>query len=841
MHATKRIVGLILLLSGSVPALGASEWTIYVTNDNCPDYTWGLTEEQTRQAFADIVRAHLDEMNRTEGLESSNRDRYNMAVTQEAICFVERYPERQAELIRRIREGRIFVSPFLCNSLWAFHSAECALRTLYPARRLERDWGIPIDVAEHIEEPSLPWGMATLLAGAGIRWLSVPFYHYDSTFGQLQNPPLSVWEGPDGSRLRVIMDPWVSNKASYAQGAVLLRKPEEIESQWLPHYSRLGEVYPLRSILASGTHGDIAPKSGAQARGFADAIINYNAGDASHPKLVNATVAQFCETVDRAQAQRAFLPVLRGCFGHSWDLWPVSLAAYVADMRQAERTYLAAETLLAVAACDRPEIRAAMRKDCERAEWCWAMLSDHAWNGTNVQNKRHNAELRRRWSSELAGLDAKLMGQGWTAAGLTPDAQTITVFNSLSFPRTGLVRAAVTQDVNAVMADGQLIPYQMVQEEGERVLCFVAPPVPAFSFRQFQLRPTAKAGVASGRLSATAAGLESPFYRLSIDRHSGGIASLVHKASGRELCLPGSPGLCQTVFFDGQEHTLETVKAEVVAEGPVLTRMKITGTVQGIELTNYVTLYAELDQVDFDLRVHKPVMTREQRLCQVFPVLSEGTELRIETPGAVIRPRPQPRGDLLAGADPRRFAVQGFVDASAPPGPGVTIASLDAFALRLDLTPLTFEALGNDQNYREVTQDQGGVTDFRFRYILRGHVGDYDNAEAVAWSRTVAAPLVTVLGHIAEERTSRPAIQLDRSRVVATCLKPADGDSSGGFILRLWETAGRPDPARIGLTGYRKAIQTDLLERDQKELPIVDGHIEAKMNPHGLCGIRLLP
>ncbi|MFQ5810519.1 MAG: hypothetical protein ACE5JM_12960 [Armatimonadota bacterium] len=27
-------------------------WTICVTNDNCPDCTWGFTEEQTRRAFA---------------------------------------------------------------------------------------------------------------------------------------------------------------------------------------------------------------------------------------------------------------------------------------------------------------------------------------------------------------------------------------------------------------------------------------------------------------------------------------------------------------------------------------------------------------------------------------------------------------------------------------------------------------------------------------------------------------------------------------------------------------------------------------------------------------------
>ncbi len=839
MYAVKIAVAFVLLLSASARALDASAWTVYVTNDNCPDYTWGLTEEQTRQAFADIVRAHLDEMNRTDSWEPASQDRYNMAVTQEVLCFVERYPERQAELIRRIKEGRVLVSPFLCNSLWALHSTEGAIRVLYPARRLERDWGIAIDVAEHIEDPSLPWGMAPILAGAGIRWLSVPFYHYDSTFQQLKNPPLFIWEGPDGSRLRVILDPWASNRASYTQGAAILKKPESIEKEWLPHYDALGNAYPLRAILASGTHGDIAPRSGDQAHGFADAIRSYNAAGGPHPQLINATVGQFCAAVDKEQGQRPFLPTVSGCFGHSWDLWPVSLAKYVADMRQAERDYLTAETLLVVAAWDRPELRDATRRDRERAERCWAMLSDHAWNGTNEQNKRLNANLRRKWDEELADAGARLLEQGWAATGLTRDPQRITVFNSLSFPRTGLVRMVVSQDVNAILAAGRLLPCQVVREGESRILYFVAPEVPGFSFRQFQLSPAR--ATASQSCPASPSGLESPFYRLSLDPRTGGVASLVHKPSGRELCTPGSSGLCQTVFFDGREHVLEDVHAEVVTAGPVLAQLKVTGAVEGIRVTNLITVYAELDRVDFDLRVHKPVTTSQQRLCQVFPVLAGRSELRIETPGAVIRPRPQPEGDLLPGADTRRFAVQGFVDATTPEGVGVTIAPLDAFALRLDLATLTFEALGNDQNYREVVQDQDGVTDFHFRYVLRGRAGPYDQPETVAWSRSVATPLVATVGSIPGDGIAHPAVQFDPTRTIATCFKPADGDSSGGFILRLWETAGRSEPVLIDLKGCRKAILTDLLERDRSELAIADGHIEIKPNPHGFSSVRLLP
>lgn len=123
--------------------------TIYVANDNCPDYTWGLTEAATRRALADLVAAHLDEMTRTDNQRFESRSRYNMAVTQEAICFLEHYPERKEELIRRIREGRLYVSPYFCNTLWGMQSAEGAIRSFYPARRLADEWGFQLDSAHH--------------------------------------------------------------------------------------------------------------------------------------------------------------------------------------------------------------------------------------------------------------------------------------------------------------------------------------------------------------------------------------------------------------------------------------------------------------------------------------------------------------------------------------------------------------------------------------------------------------------------------------------------------------------------------------------------------------------
>ena len=819
-----------------------SDWTIYITNFTCPDYTWGFSAEQTRQSFADLIRAHLDEMNRTDSESPENQDHFNVTVTQEALCFVERYPDRKEELIRRIREGRISVSPFLDNSLWGWQSVEGFLRTLYPGRRLEREWGVPLDTANHIELPSLPWGVASILAGSGVRWLLVPFLDYDSTFAGLSNPPLFVLEGPDGERLRVDMDSWSSRKGDYAQGRSLLQDPKVIRSDWLPHYEGLGRGYPAPIILVSGTHGDYSPTSWNQARGYTDAIINYNRAADAHPKLVNAALPQFFQAIEAAEQKTPFLPTIRGSFGNSWELWPVCLAKYAADMREGERMFLAAETLLALAGRQNPQLLPATRSERERAEWVWAMLADHAWNGTDDANRKVNTELRRDWSEDLLRLSADLTQKGWAALGLKRSDLDVTIFNSLSFRRSEVASMEKPAGLSGIAAGNSVLTSQVVEEDGQQKLYFLAPRIRGFGVQSLRFTEQKSPSPAAGTLRAEGAELESPYYRLKVDEASGGIASLVYKPTGAELVSGGGDRtLGQTIYFDGQEHRLSHAQSEVVAAGPLLTRLRIRGDMDGINVVTFITVYSALDRVDLETRIHKPVTTSEQRLTQVFPVMRPGAQVQIETTGAVIRPEPQPAGDMLPGADLRRFAVQGFVDVSYPDRTGFTIAPLDSHALRQDLGPITFEDLGNDQDYKEVIRDQGGITDFRFRYRLRAYAGAFDRAQTFAWSRGVATPLLAVSGRLPEQHAVYLPAEMDSRRVMATGLKPADDAAAGGTILRLWETAGVGGPLSIGVKGTKRAIRTDLLERDRDEVPVVDGRISLDLRAYGFAAVRLLP
>jgi hypothetical protein len=813
-----------------------ASWTIYIAGDCCPDYTWGYAEEPTRQAAADLVAAHLDAMTRTDAEALPDRNRYNMAVTMEAVCFLERYPERAEELARRVREGRLLVSPFLNNSLWGLQSVEGALRGFYPARRLERAWGTRFEIAEHTELPSLPWGMATLLAGCGIRWLSIPFLNYDSTFAQLENPPFFLHEGPDGSQVRTILDRWACLKGGYTQGSRLVRKPEHID-EWIAHYEALGDAYPWRFALASGTHGDLNPTSGERVPPLVQALMTYNASPGPHPTLVNATVAQFCQAVEEAGVP---LQAVRGCFGHSWELWPVSVASEASAMRVHEQSFLAAETLLALALARQPQLAEETRAVRERGEWCWAMLGEHAWNGTDAANKKVNVDLRHGWNEELAAISARLQETAWSGLGRSPAADRVTVVNPLSIPRADLAQVETPETAATLVCNGTPVPSQIVEDQGRRSLCFVSPHLDGYGVASLQLQPGEPVAVTS--LTATPTSLDGPHYRVTVDSATGGICSLVHKATGSELVAPGAArAIGQTVYFDGQEHPLSDVTTEVVALGPVLARLRVSGKAGEVAVSTSITIYDELDRVDLDIEVEKPVTDVEQRLCHTFPVLRAGDCLRIETPAAVLIPRPQPEGDLLPGADPRRFAIQGFVDISRPEGGGVRIAPREAFALRLDLDTLCFEALGNDQNYDEVTRDQQGVTSFRFRYSVSGYDGPYDQAATVAWSRTAGAPILASIGAVAPEGLT-PPVTIDPARAIATCLKPADDpEAGGGLIVRLWETAGQPGPLLVKVAGARRATLVDLVERDLEDAPIRDGEVAVDLRAFGFASLRLAP
>jgi hypothetical protein len=147
--------------------------------------------------------------------------------------------------------------------------------------------------------------------------------------------------------------------------------------------------------------------------------------------------------------------------------------------------------------------------------------------------------------------------------------------------------------------------------------------------------------------------------------------------------------------------------------------------------------------------------------------------------------------------------------------------------------------MGNDQNWKEVTQDQAGVRHFRFRYSFRAHAPGFDNANALAWSRTVVAPPAVARGRLPGKWLDRPHLALDPARGIVTCFKPSDDGTPGKTIARFWEIGGLGAPVSLLVPGVKRAASADLLEEKGEPLVLMQGRINVPVRPLGLSGVIL--
>lgn len=357
---------------------------LHAAIDACSDVTWGWSYDETMANFVRLVAAHLDLMRGDE------EHCYNCSVLLELLAFLEAHPERKEEAASRLREGRLYASPFLNNTLYGLQSVESQWRSLWHARQLERELGISLFFAgQHIEMPSLPLSAAEVLPACGMTWLNVPYLPYMGALEGIETPPFFAFISPSGRRLKVCMDRQASVEGAYWQAARALESPQVLAEWAARSPSGLG--------LASGYHSDTHDDTWTKVAAVRDRIKEAGSW-VDGVQVVNSTYARFFAEKD---AEGGPLPEVQGSFGCSWEAWTASLAMVLAEAREAERALITAEAALARAILADPRLAGRTAPDRERATWLTAMLADHAWNGYDDQSRAENLRLRREWAAEL--------------------------------------------------------------------------------------------------------------------------------------------------------------------------------------------------------------------------------------------------------------------------------------------------------------------------------------------------------------------------------------------------------------------------------------------------------
>jgi hypothetical protein len=794
-------------------------WTLFIAPDVCNDFTFGNDQATTHDNLAEMVNAVLDEMAKTDEEPEDLKIRYTLTTTAEALAFLAKHPRRRDEFFDRCRAGQITISPWLCNTLWGLMSPEMCARGMMAARRLELESGLEFRTGNHSEMPSLPWGVGTLYAACGIEWVVVPWLEYDSALREVTAPPVFNYVGPDGGSVKMVFDQFASSKENYNQGSHLARYPDNVPA-WMQHYADID--YPSKNVLAAGAYHDLYRSTPTQIRPLFEKI---KALTELYPdlKIVHASFDTFCAAMKGIE-----LPNVSGSFGMTWEGWPQALAKLAIDARRLESNFLNAETLVALVGQSDPSAYDETEASRRCAETNLVMLGDHAWNGLGEENILENVVFRRHWLEE-GTISANRTRRRALKNFFKETEERITIFNALGHVRTGLVYLAAAAVDDVFTETYGAIPGQMIQRNGKNTLAFIAPETPGLGVRQDRLvMPVTHVGT----LSATTANLTSPHYTALFDPKKLGIQSLVDTKSGTELRL-GEKAIGEVLDGVTEKIKWTSVETEVICVGPVLATIRQTAESSDTIVTVDFTVFQTLDQVDIRTQVIKKVARIPERIVQIFPMIREGSIPIIDTPGALTKWAFQPEGDLLPGTDFSRACVQNLVEVEGN-GVGISIATPDAFLVRPDLESLTIQVLGNEINAKEVSRDQGGETEFEFRFSIRAHAHEEPIVKALQWAQGIARPLEVWAGAPAHDL---PKIEIEPNRALVTSLKPAfHGDA---VTLKLSELTGQADLV-VTVKGAKKVELCDLVERVLHELPVENNQVTVPIRGWGFAAIRIM-
>lgn len=762
-------------------------WRLHLSHDCCNDFTWGNDESSTRDNLAEILREHLDEMTRTDDEDSDHRDHYTSTTFVEALAFLAKYPTRRQELAERATSGRLTLSPWLCNTLWGSMSPEGQLRAMNQARRLEIELGIPLDCGNHSEMPSLPLGAVPLLAGAGVKWVVVPWLLFDTNWRPLECPPVFVLAGPDGSELGMVFDPMACSRGVYIQALKLLNEPEQIP-EWIAWYRALGDQYPLQASFAAGTHHDLYPEK-VDEPSTLNLLLQQRNGEQAEAKLVNSSFTRFVR--EELEPCRDRLPRLNQSFGISWEAWPLALAWLFGSYRLQERAFYDAEALAAIACLVKPREAGFTEAARHRADEVIAMLGDHAWNGMDPLVKRINIDLRQGWVNELWAI-TESMKRRLSPLLARHEWGQYALFNPLGHRRGGIVWCDRDPGFS-FSQDWQPFVQQEAWEDGRRQVAFEAPETPGFgmnSFHQSNPYPPRVGTPAESPLAAW-----GPL----------GVGGFLRVVQNTELEVASAP-------------------PKLTDSGALFDRWRQTLTAGSLEVEAVVTIWKTRGDLDLDLRFSKPAEAGFDSVSLCLP--AEG-DWRIQTPGALI----DPEQDHHRHADPTRLAMDCFAQRGS-----LTVSSLEAFLVNPDRPGLVVELFGNRHNRPEVSPDQGGQTQLRFRLRARHDDGGLETSRAARWAAEHHHPLMILNG-----RPSGPQFRVEEQdgRAISLCLKPSlDGR---GLTARWWEASGSSQPLVLDTEGVVEAWLCDLLERDLERLDVVDGKISVPVSGWGYACVRMIP
>ncbi len=777
---------------------------------------------------------------KTDGYPEGARFKWNVEILWPIETYLAQADEtKRGEFVEAVKKGWVGLEAPLANELTGLMAGEEFFHLTDLSRKLVKDYGLPPLTTGMISDiPGSTWSLVPGLALGGVKYFSsgpnyVPFLpdggdRIGFTSKGWGDKPF-YWVSASGDT-KILF--WMAGRGySWFHGlnqGNLGQSGEEPILEYARELEENGYPYSLVQVryTVGGDNGPPDPKLSEMVKAWNEKYES--------PRLVISTSQQLFQELEKRHG--ASIPSFGGDMTPYWEDGAMSSARETVLNQNAKDRLLQAEALWAMLD------PAGFPADAAYQGWRQALMYDeHTWGAWNSISAPDAPEVKTQWDYKSAfALEADRISRDlldkalrrWPANPSAADERTglaVAVYNTSSWPRTDLViiPAALSRAGDRVTDDaGRPVASQRLST-GE--LAVLAQDVPALAAKRFIIRPGQAFAPAAGAAGAAGNRLTSDKFKVTVDRASGAISSLVWKDRDVEL-VDGRRdlGLNDYSYVPGYDPKQAVRNSQprisIKEHGPLVASLLIESPAPGCRsLAREVRVVQGLDRLVLTNSLDKSKVRTKESAHFAFPFKVPDGTIRVDVGWGVVRPG----ADQLAGACVDYLSVQNWADVSgrdygltlAVPDapliePGmITDESRNAFGTRSwrrmwhGGTTLFSYILNNywHTNYR--SDQEGPLT---FRYALAPH-GLFDAAQAKRFGTEVGQPLIVTPWPAAEAATGS-LIEVSPASVLATSVKPSQDGRA--VMVRLYGASGRPEKAQVKVPGRGEArvFLSDLLE-----------------------------
>jgi alpha-mannosidase len=810
----------------------------------------------------------VDVVKRTFGTALQLMNEYpNYTYTQSAAQYnewiAEKYPEMNAQIKRRIKEGRWEI----VGGMWVepdlnMPDGESTARSLLIGKRwYKQEYGVDVRIGWNPDSFGYNWQLPQIYKRSGVDY----FVTQKMTWNDTNQLPFKLfwWQSPDGSK---VLTYFPHDYANNNLDPVRLSADLKTARERAPGMDEMMDLYGI------GDHG------GGPTRAILDEGDHWASGDKVIPKMQFGTAQSYFSSVEKQLAPDSptwnYSTIAQGYHPPAavdgkiaiptWDSEMyfeyhrgvmTTQAAHKRNMRQSSEWALNAEKYASLAWLD-----GGVYPGAELTE-DWKKITFNqfhdlaAGSGIGIIYKDAQRDYDRvRWSTDAistAALNTIAARVNTRVSAGVP----VLVFNPLAWERGGVISVDVQMPepaaaVSVLDSEDRVLPSEVIAKNAathQFKLLVKAAQIPSIGYTVLHVVPAAKSFPSDLKVSGLT--LENAALKVTVDKTTGCITSLYDKKSSFETLVSGACGDELQLFKDTPKDydawnidpgTLDQppVKldsadsVEVTEQGPLRAVIHIVKHNENSKFAQDVILYAGDDQVqiDNDIDWHE----EHKLLKAAFPLAASSAKATYEIPYGSIE-RTTLRNNSWEQA---QFEVPALRWADLGDGAhGFSLINNSKYGYDARANVLRLSLL-RSPTWPDPVADRGRQ---QFSFALYPHSGDWKQALTVRQGLDFNYPLqaMQVDAHEGSMPLRHSFVSAEPENVVLTAIKKAeDGDA---LIFHLYEWAGKSGDITLTVPpGAQQAMETNLLEEPQGQpIKVEHDQVTVPVKPFEIVAVKV--